>query len=186
MKPVKVFLYGQRLRDIYPHATKWQVFKYRVGQFTRKVVILSFASLILFTTFKVGSYSGATTVYAVPENSLQNKVEELKSELLDTIESCESASKHEDDGIIVFDSNNKASIGTFQFQKATVIHYYKTLFNKDITGKEAVLIALDSSKARELAKEIVFNSPKGLSNWYNCTQKYGLETQLSIINKLEK
>jgi len=82
------------------------------------------------------------------------------------LESCESAGFSEEDAPIIFDSNNKASIGVFQFQKATIIHYFKTLYKEDITPKEAVMIALDEKKSRQLAEDIVFSS--GLSDWKTC------------------
>jgi hypothetical protein len=151
---------------------------------TGLLIALGWLGLVLFVVL-----SSNKTTYAVQErvvDTLSIKVDELKSDMLDTLQACERSKYTEDDGIIIFDSNNKASIGTFQFQKATVIHYYKTLYGKDITGKEAVLIALDDNKARELAHDIIFSSKNGLSNWYNCTQKHGLEGQLAVINKLIK
>ncbi len=72
------------------------------------------------------------------------------------------------------------------FKKATVQHYYKALYGKDTTAKDAVLIALDTSKAAALAKDILFMTKDG---W-----RTGLPAQLSslglpksrIIQKLNK
>lgn len=191
MKSIKVFFNGKRLRDIYPHATAWQVFKYRVRQFFRKLILLSFSLLGLYVTFTLGSKFAPDTIYAVQEkqivvNTLNDKIDEIKEEALDALKACESSKYGEDDGIIIFDSNNKASIGLYQFQKATVIHYYKTIYDKDITPKEAVLIALDESRSRQLAKDIIFGVKNGEGNWYNCSQKIGLSQTVSIVNKLSK
>lgn len=119
-------------------------------------------------------------------DNLTDKINQLKGELVSTLQKCESAGYSEDDGILIYDTNKQVSIGTYQFQKKTVIYYYKTLYGKDITGKEAVLIALDDEKANQLASDVIFKTDNGLSNWYNCTKKYGLQGRLSIIKELEK
>lgn len=119
-------------------------------------------------------------------DNLGKKIEQLKDEALDSLKQCESAGYEDKDGIIIFDSNNKASIGMFQWQKASVIHYYKTLYNQDITPKDAVIIALDTEKAKKLAHDVIFGTDKGWTNWTNCAKKTGLITTLQIINKLEE
>lgn len=119
-------------------------------------------------------------------DNLIEKVKSIKSETINDLRSCESAGYKEDDGIIIFDSNSKASIGTFQFQKSTVIHYYKTLYGKDITGKESVLIALDDSKSARLAEDIIFGTKDGYTNWKNCAIKKNIKQSVDIVNKLLK
>jgi hypothetical protein len=191
MKSIKVLFNGKPLKNIYPHATAWQVFKWKVARFTRKAVIYSFILGLIVSSFKVGSHFFGETVYAEKEkivtvDNLGKKIDELKDGLLEDLRNCENAHYTEDDGIIIFDSNNKASIGEFQFQKDTVIHYYKTLYSQDITRKDAVLISLDTPKAKKLAGDIIFKTKNGLSNWINCDKKFGLSGQLTIIQKLEK
>lgn len=122
-------------------------------------------------------------------DNLTPKIEQLKAEVLDTLQACESNGYTDDIGLIKFDSNAKASIGLYQFQKATVISYYKTLYNKNITGKEAVIIALDTPQARQLASDIIFKAgkaDKGINNWYNCNNKHQLSAKVEFINKLIK
>ena len=183
---MKVFMDGKRLKDIYPHATRWQVFKYKCARFIRKVLIVGiigtvFAvmTLILFPRYKVMDK-------IVKVDNLAVKVVELKSEVMNDLRECESQGAVEDDGLIIFDSNKKASIGLYQFQKSTIIYYYKALYGKDITGKEAVLIALDSKLARSLAEDIIFTDEKGIDNWYNCKNKKGLADNVSWIKKISK
>ena len=125
-------------------------------------------------------------------DNLSQKVNELKGALVSDIQKCESAGYDESDGIITFDGNknNKKieipSIGTYQFKKSTIIYYYDTLYQKDITGKEAVLIALDDEKAGQLASDVIFKTSNGLSNWYNCSKKINAQSRLDIINSLLK
>lgn len=189
MKSFKVFQGSKRLKDIYPHATKWQVFKFKTARFLRKLFLISAIAVVAFFVAKTWY---PDTTYAVQEklvmvDTLGKKVEELKSDLLSDLSACESGGHKESDGIIIFDSNNEASIGQYQFQIKTVQHYYKVIYNQTITRKEAVLIALDEAKAKSLAHDIIFKGDsKGLGNWVNCTKKKSLNTQLAIIKKLEK
>ena len=67
-----------------------------------------------------------------------------------------------------------------------MIQYYKTLCGKDITPKDAVLIALDTPKAAALAKDILFTAKDGWRNWYNCATKLSLPAEIAIIQKLNK
>lgn len=122
----------------------------------------------------------------VEVDNLTPKVQELKNKVVADIQSCESRGHKESDGIIIFDSNAEASIGTMQFQRKTVIHYYKTLYGKTITPKEAILIALDDEKAEALAHDIIFKDSKGVNNWYNCANKINAKGRISTIKELAK
>ena len=119
-------------------------------------------------------------------DNLAPKIDELKSNLVEAIQKCESKGHKESDGIIIFDSNSEASIGTLQFQRKTVQYYYKHLYGKTITAKEAVLIALDDEKAEQLAHDIIFKDSKGVNNWYNCANSINAKGQLTVIKTLQK
>lgn len=124
-------------------------------------------------------------------DNLTDKINELKGELINDLKMCESGGASEDTALITFDphpTNKKvqiASLGNFQFKVSTIQHYYKKFYNKDLTNKEAVLIALDDKKASELASDIIFIDG-AVSNWYNCNKKMGLQGQLDIINKIKE
>lgn len=122
----------------------------------------------------------------VQTDTLSTKIEELKREVVTTLKNCESAGAKEADALIVFDTNSKASVGNFQYQVKTPIYYSKKLYNKTITPKEAVLLALDDEQAGELTKDIVFKTDAGLRNWINCTNKYNLASKVEFIKSLEK
>jgi hypothetical protein len=187
MKKTKLFVMGKRLKDIYPHASKWQVFKYKVRKFFRKVFLLGFAIGVIVLAVQIGRYA-FPVIEDVPVvgPSMAEKVEQMKMEIVHTIRDTERAGYGEDDGIIIFDTNKQMSIGTYQYQKKTVIYYYKKLYGKEITPKEAVLIALDDKKAEQLTYDIIFGEPKGWSNWYNTSKKHDLEGKIAVIKELTK
>lgn len=121
----------------------------------------------------------------VTVNYTPEKLESLKDDVVNEVAGCESAGHKESDGIIIFDSNNQPSIGQLQFQRKTVIHYMKVLDNKTIDSKEAVEIAIDTTKAKALAKRIIFEKG-GIDNWHNCSVKLGLSTEVKLIQKLSQ
>jgi hypothetical protein len=109
--------------------------------------------------------------------------------------SCESKNSGytDNDGLITFDpseSGNKKveipSIGLYQFKKATVIAYVARLDNKKISGKEAVLLAIDETSARELASRIIFETQGGIYNWLNCSKTNDIVKKVEFIKKLSK
>lgn len=178
---------GKRMKDVYPHATKWQVFKYKTGIVTMKVFKTLVLAAFVYGSFKAGQFSTGMT-YAketVVLDNLPKKIESLKEEVLETLKSCESKTHTESDGLIILDTNNEFSIGLYQFQIKTVQHYYQTLYGKTITRKEAVEIALNEAKARELAQDIIFKTDGGYRNWLNCSNSKGLVPTIATIKKLE-
>lgn len=191
MKPIKVLVNGKRMKDIYPYATKWQVFKFKVRKFVRSCVVALFLIAVIAVCAVIIRNSFPKTVYLSKNVDISNevynrKIEDLKDTVVAKLASCESAGYSESDGIIIFDSNAKASIGQLQFQKTTVIHYYKTLYGKTITAKEAVLIALDTEKASQLAKDVIFTTKNKVSgDWYNCSKKFNLDAQVDLIKQLQ-
>ena len=118
---------------------------------------------------------------------LQAKIEELKHDLVRRLsEDCEAKGVKEPEGLIVFDSNGEASVGSHQFQVKTVQHYVKLFEDRDITRKEAILIATDWEQSSQLAEKIIFEEVGGIFNWENCEKKLGLAPEIEIIRRLEK
>jgi hypothetical protein len=186
----KVFFGETRLKDIAVGATKWEVFKYKFMRVTRATVMAVFALGMLYGAFFTGRVTTSPIFVNAEDKSgimFQSKIDALKKETVDLIMKCESAGYSEDDGIVIFDTNAKGSFGQFQFQKSTVIHFYKLLYGKTLTGKEAVLIAMDTEKARELATKVMFETKnKAGKDWVNCEKKFNVDTKIDIIKKLEK
>ena len=188
---MKVFYMGRRFN------TRLEIIKSWFKKLLAFLAIISSTVALLYATFMIGAYTYSTNTSTVcaqdraekkveitVKDKLETKVEQLKKEVIAKLKNCESNGFDEDDALIVFDTNKKASVGEFQFQRNTVINYYKKLYGKTITAKEATHIALDTDKASELAMDIIFND-KGLGNWGNCARKHDLYTEVKLINKLK-
>lgn len=186
-KPVKITVNGRHQRYVDLHRTAWGRFWFKVKLWTRRGIRTAVFGGFIYGIFLLGgsiqSKALATTVFV---DNLTPKIEGLKNSLVEDIRNCERSTYDENDAPIILDTNKKMSIGTFMYQKATVQHYYKTLYNQTITPKEAVLIALDEEKARTLTYDIIFKDSKGWRNWYNCGVKVGATERLKIINELSK
>lgn len=124
MKPIKVFFNGKRLKDIYPHATRYQLFKYRLARFFRKLTITTLTAIILILAFQLGGIFNPTLTYQRVEAI---KEVEKESPVLDRISMCESTSSHYDKNgqvLIRPNTNGTVDIGEYQinsvwFKKAT-------------------------------------------------------------------
>lgn len=171
---------------------KFSSLKTKIARFIKRLAILVSVSAVsyalLYGAYTAGARFNPNIVMAekIVDSSakmFEEKIVSLKNGIADKLMACESSGK---EGLITFDSNKKASIGQFQFQVSTVKYYYKTLYGKSITDKEAVLIALDSTQARLLAIDVMFNTKNMASkDWYNCEKKLGLDYQISIINTIK-
>lgn len=166
---------------------RFDSFKAAVRRFIRFIIRWSLIGGTAYSIFLAGGMLYSThRVEATEVNRLPEKLAALKQDLVSRLSDCERGGRTEADGLIVWDTNNKPSIGVLQFQTKTVQHYYKTLYQKDITTKEAVEIALDKEKAFTLATDVIFNVDKGINNWLNCANKHGLAAEVKLIKKLEQ
>jgi hypothetical protein len=197
MKSIKVIWNGKRLKDIYPHATKWQVFKYRVYKFFHKLmqmtVLTTILAIVVTTAFVVGRYSKADVAMALDvQPSFDSKVDGLKNGVVDEIANCESRNSSQDTALVVYDNNSKgtirgkdiASIGVMQFKVSTVQAFWKQLHKENLSNYEATLLALDNKKAKDLAKDAIFNIQGSVWNWTCATKTIG--EKVAIIKSLEK
>ena len=115
------------------------------------------------------------------------KIEALKDAVVTDIgHNCESRGRKTlTDPVIILDTNNRASIGIMQWQVSSVISYYKTLYKRDLSAKEAVMIALDDQKAMALAKDVMFlTKNKASKDWYTCSQRMNADERIDIIKSL--
>lgn len=188
---------NEKLRDIYPHARWYQVWFWKMRVWTsytfRAVTWTGLTGGICYSIFLAGAYFGnSATVYkasaqSVPStDTLAEKVDQMKNQMIDQIASLEN----ETNIPIVIDDNkagtlprkDKVSIGCMQFKISTVETYEKSLYKKTLSDNDAILLALDCTNAKALAKDIVFNTTGGLWNWSVATKDMG--TKVEIIKTL--
>ena len=128
----------------------------------------------------------ADEIITLKPDRLQQKISDLKGEVLDTLAKCESGGRDNESGIIVWDTNNKPSLGKYQFQIATVQHYHLKRTGERLSGRDAILLALDEARARDLAQWVIFDNGKGVRNdWVNCDKWHGLDQKVEVIRSLE-
>jgi len=172
-----------------PVVGAWRKFKYVMKKGIRVAVICTFLAGATTGVFTAGKISTtATFVQAEDKSSViyQEKVEALKDAVMSKLSQCESAGHKESDGIIIMDTNDKLSIGQFQWQISSVQHYYKLMTGKDITKKEAIILALNEQEARKLAKYVAFETKNKIGkDWVNCNNKYNLDMQVDMIKSME-
>lgn len=119
--------------------------------------------------------------------TMEAKVALTKGDLVESLaKQCETKTATDPDAAIIFDSNNEPSIGAFQYQRKTVIHYYKVLYGKDISRVEAIQIAIDHKRAADLTTDILFKTEEGWRNWFNCAHTLDLPVQIQLLKKLEQ
>ena len=95
------------------------------------------------------------------------RIETMKHDLVERLAQCESG------GQSVY-SPGGLYVGPMQFHRGTVVAYYKILYGLQITTKDAVEIAMDFDRAKQLAKDIIFTSGNKVRDWPACSRKLGL------------
>ena len=196
-KKVRVYVNGERQKDMYQHRTSVGVFFIKVKLFFKRLILISVFIGIIIGICAIVRY--AYPVYEIKLekeqvilDNLKVKIDELKGSLIKDIHDVERAGRSEEDALITFDPNTKnkkveiPSIGTCQFKVSTVIYYEQKLHGVAMTRKEAVLLALDDQKCLSLMSEIIFTEEDGWCNWYNSGLKVNAKSRLAIIRELEK
>jgi hypothetical protein len=147
-------------------------------------------ALFLYASYSVGRYLHPVTAFADrtidnSEISFKAKIEALKDGVVKQLAACENTGYTENGVQIIWDTNNKASIGSLMFQIDTVRYYYKLMTGKEISKKDAVILALDEARARELAKWVMFETKNMAGkDWVNCDKKLKLDQQIILIKGL--
>lgn len=158
MKKLKVFYGDTRLKDIYPHATRFQVLKYNFAQFMRKVFIVMAGTAfttILFLIMK--------DIYITKEIERMRGfvpiVEETKElpAVMQRIAQCESGNKHyKDNGQVVTNANTNGTVDIGRFQ-----------INEKVWGKKAGEMKLDLTKEEDnIAFAMWVYENFGTEDWY--------------------
>ena len=151
----------------------WKIFPY-----------LSIIVLILlvayFSQTKV-EYVDRVQEKVVTVDNVSEIIAKEKANILDLLEQCESkgdanAINWEDFG----QGCNRASFGAYMFKVGTIRHFIKRL-----TEFQAIELASDRNRSRELASQIIFKTKDGIWNWKNCMIKNNLLEKVNFVKELE-
>lgn len=148
-----------------------------------------FIGALCMLTGQPAEYHFTQTAEAAVEaptiDPFKNKITALQDQVLEELSlGCESKGAREPDALIIFDSNEKASIGRFQYQIATVQHFVHYFTGEHITRHEAITIAMDKDRATELTRRVLFETELGWENWWICSNRLDIPAKLDMIKKV--
>jgi hypothetical protein len=158
------------------------------GRFASKlprILFYTFAIILVFIFAYASKHSTKIEYKEVEKvivlNTTQQIIDSEKKDILDVLEKCESngnvnAIAWEDYGV----GKNRASFGAFMLKVGTIQH-----FNKDLTDFQAIALASDTARARELSQYIIFETKDGIRNWKNCMDKHNLLSRVNFVKELE-
>lgn len=150
--------------------------------------ILGTVAFHFYTENQVLSYQITEKAQQIKDilNTHEVRIDMLEYEVVDSLaKECETKGVKEPDAAIILDSNEQMSLGAWMWQIKSVQHYVKLFEDRDINRVEAIQIAIDHNKARELTRKVIFEDEKGVWNWANCAKKLDLEAQVKLIKKLK-
>ncbi len=156
---------GRQLRDVYPHATKWQVFKWKVSEFVKKCVRVTVKVGMVggasYALFMAGAYFNPTIVTAYQDKIVEADV---AAPVLDRIAGCESegvssskGSHYGKDGQVRVNANSNGSVDIGKYQ-----------INQRVWGAQATKLGYNlfvEKDNEDMAKWIYQN--KGTEPWYS-------------------
>lgn len=118
--------------------------------------------------------------------TLEEKVTTLKHKLVEEMVACENPSHYltwpDDNKAHTLPLKDKVSNGDLAYKISTVQRHYKLLFGTKLSDREALELALDPVRARELAIDSWINL-KGSINEWSCATDH-MKTEVEIIREL--
>lgn len=154
-KGLKVLWYGGAMKDIYPHATKWQVFLYHVRVFLLRVFIVVILCGSIYGAFIAGGIYNPAVIYTKAEVIKEVPV---KAPILDRIAKCESPTGHYDkNGQISLNANTDRSVDIGKYQ-----------INNRAWGKKATELGynLMVEKDNDAMAHWIYEN-RGTEDWYS-------------------
>lgn len=138
MKKIKVTWNGEPLREIYPHATRFQVFKYKLRKFVHKVMIVTMGvmgiSFVGLTSFSLGASFATPNTISVDGNSTSTPVYQALPPILQRIAQCESTNSQIDStGQVVMHANKNGTVDVGKYQINSIWFKQATELNYDLT-----------------------------------------------------
>ena len=172
----------------------WTGIVFWVKKWLIRSAIVSAFGWAVFGGYMLNELNGTELVaYAdtvtLPGIELKGKsVEDLKAEVIHDL-----ASKENGDGVELpayLDDNSKGTLsrkdklswGCMAYKLSTIQRHYKAVHGKELNNLEAALLALDCSKAKELAKEAIFGEQNAIGEWMAASEK--MKIKVSLIREM--
>lgn len=152
---------GEPLRNIYPHATRFQVFKWKAFKILRKALTMlsvgSVAGGLLYLAFIAGAYFKPVMIYAANPAAIVI-APDPEYPVLDRIAKCESSSHHNaSSGMTLLHANSDGSVDIGLYQ-----------INNLAWGKKATQLGYDLfTEAGNRAMALYIYKNAGTEPWYS-------------------
>lgn len=129
MKYIKVFWNGEPLKKIYPYATKWEVFKYKLVKFMNFSLKTIVIALSLAIAYQMG------TLNPIVKTVFAEKIVEVETvpPIMQKIARCESGGIHKKNGQVIFNSNTNKTVDIGKYQINSIWNKKATELGLDLT-----------------------------------------------------
>lgn len=137
-KAIKVFVGDVRMRDIYPYATRFQVFKWHAIRKARNLFILAGIAGVAYSGFQIGhKVSSAKIVYADRPVEVIKEIRTIPP-VMKRIAKCESNDSHIDPktGLVYMLANTNKTVDVGKYMINTVWHKKAVELGFDITTEK--------------------------------------------------
>lgn len=157
-KKVRLYINGERQKDVYQYATKWQVFKFKARRFIINVLFWGFIVSIVGIGFYIYYQYNPSIVYTRAEVIKEVPV---KASVMDRIAKCESPTGHYDsNGQVALNANSDHSVDIGKYQ-----------INNKVWGKKATEMGLNLmvEKDNEQMAQYIYQN-YGTGAWYSSSK----------------
>lgn len=127
---------------------------------------------------------------ALAQEMYGKSIDSLKDEVINSLAAGENGDGQALPGYVddnkagTLPRKDKVSYGCMAFKISTVQRFSKQLHGSELSNLDAVLVALDCVKAKQLAKEAIFGITGALWEWSAATPEMGV--RVSLIREMAK
>lgn len=153
-KKVRLYINGERKKDIYQYATKWEVFKFKVRKFFVNLLFWGIVTSIIGGIFYLYYQSNPSIIYTRAEVIKEVPV---KANVMERIAKCESPTGQFKDGQVSLNANADHSVDIGKYQ-----------INNRAWGKKATEMGLNLMVEQDNEKmaEYIYEN-YGTQPWYS-------------------
>lgn len=143
------------------------------------VLAVTIFALAIYGDHWTSKELSVTVPTAYAGETMTAKVDALKIKLIDEMQGCEYTGWDQDNAIPKIDNNSKGTLptkdilsyGPMQWKISTMQRMYKQLNGVDLTNYQAILMAMDGKRAREIALDAWLNIKGSINEWSCATEQ---------------